>query len=433
MKKIFIYVMACFSILISCLSSCKKEQTSKPSIQITAPAPGQSFRVGDTILISAQISHDKNIQSASARLLNSNYIPVEPDQNISVSGTHPVVHFLYAVDDHFLATGNYYIEVSASDGTETTNEFVSIHITELPKLREGVFILRAAGNFSFNIDKADSLHNTVPAIQVSGDYSGACVYSVNHELFTIGKTTGAFNGFDLQTNTLLFSHPATSTIFPTFRNLYFAEDIIFVSYDDGNIKGYDKTGAQVYAVQQQGYFIPGVLFKNNLYVFAELYYPAFHQNKMGVFYLVSGAGKQESPVTINLANMYAPDQNHLLLFGNDSSSAQGKISLYTITGNGSNDLHSIPSGYLHSAVQVDSDHYFISHAGGIYLYDYSMNSLTPYVTGSPVYSMEYDDVNLELFAASGNHVNVYDVTTGLQKYVITSPDSVMDVKLLFNK
>lgn len=313
------------------------------------------------------------------------------------------------------------------------NEFIPVQIDDSPKVRLETYLLSSSNQFSFNVSKADSMHVPVLLIHATGDYSASAIYSSGHTLFTIANTTGSFNGFDLTNNALLFSKPSGFSTVPAFQNLFLADDIVYVSYYNGNIKGYDKTGSQKYEVLQSGYFIPDVLFKNEQYFFSEIYYSTLHENKLGVYYHVSGATKQECVLDMDIKNMFTLDDNHLLLFGNDTISEKGKIEIYNETGNGTILLHTIPTGLLKNVVQVDRTHYFVSHSGGIYLYSFSLNGLTPFVTGLPVYSLTYDDVDQELFACCGNVVRVYNSSTGVFQYNINTVDSVMDVRLLYNK
>ncbi len=389
--------------------------------------------VGDTIAVSANISDDKEITSITVRLLNSSYISVGNDYTIPVSTANYSLNIQFIIDNLNLSSGSYLVAVIASDGHSETNAFVTIYLNELQKERKGIYVMSASNSLSFNVSKLDSSNNLIQVINVTGDYSGSAIYSRNHELFTTGKIGGSFNSFNLNDNSLLWSKPPGSFPLPTFQSLFLRDDLIYVSYYDGNIKAYDKNGSIKYTVQQQGFFRPDVIYKNDQYLFSEIYYPGTGLNKIASFYLVTGIENQEHAIDIDLKNIYTLDQNRLLLFGNDLLSGQGKIETYTISGNGTSMLHLIPTGNLNRVVQIDNNHYFISHSDGIYLYDYTLNSLTPFVSGFHAYSLEYEDLYQELFACSGNQVHVYNSATGSFEYDVASADSVMDVQILYNK
>jgi hypothetical protein len=432
--KIFFEKQVLFLVIFCSTSfySCKKKDQVNPVVKINSPLSGQHFTVEDTIAVSATISDDEEITSVHVRLLNSAYASVGNDLIIPVSSNSYSLNVPYIIDNLFLETGNYLIAVIASDGHSETNAYVNIIVNELPKERKGIYLFSSSDSSSFKISRLDSANNPVNLINVSGDYSGSAIYSSNHELFTLGKLTGALNAFNLDNNSLLWSKPVISPL-AGYQDLFFSNDRVYVSYLDGNIRGYDKNGALKYSVQQQGFFIPGIMYKNDQFLFAEIYYPSTSLKKIGGFYLVTGIASQEKTIDIDLKNMYSLDANRLLLFGNDLTSGQGQIEIYNISGNGTNSLHSIPTGSLNDVVQVDNNHYFISHSDGIYLYDYSLNSLTPFTTGFSVYLLEYDDVNQQLFACSGNQVRVYDSVNGSFQFILTSVDTVLDVRILYNK
>ncbi len=421
-------------LFISCIIiSCRKNEEGNIVIDIKGPMSGQQFNPGDTFPVIAAITSNRPLVSATVQLLNSNYIPVATAVNLPLSNTHENLQLNYVADNLFLATGNYILIVTASDDHEETNAFVTVHATELPKERKAIYLLSASGSLGFDVATIDSTHAIHAAFNVNGDYGGSAIYSMQHRLFTIGKKFGNFNAYNLTSNALSFSHPPATPGVPYFQRIFLKNDLVYVSYYDGNIKGYDYSYTQRYGVRQPVSFIPDMIFKNDRYFFAELFYPSAHQTKIGVFDRNMGAEKQEAILDIKIVGMFTIDDTHLLLFGNDSTTGIGKIKIFNITGNGTNEIHTMPSGMMNNVIQYDDTHFLVSYSNGIYMYDYNLNGLTPYVTGLPVYSLTYDDVNDELFACSGNQIHVYNAATASEKYFVVNADSVLDVRLLFNK
>jgi hypothetical protein len=232
--------------------SCKKEDTVGPVIKINKPSSGQHFTVGDTIFVSANISDNEQISSVTVKLLSSNYISVGHDISVKVPSNNSLINVHYIIEDLNLLSGNYIMAVVASDGHNSTNAYVTIHLTELPRVRKAVYLLTATNNSSFRVSALDSMHTLSQVINVNGDYSGSAIYSIQHQLYTLGSITGALNSFDLELYTSLWTHPPVSPVVPTFRNLFFSGDIVYVSYYDGNILGFDQSGNQNYSVDQQG-------------------------------------------------------------------------------------------------------------------------------------------------------------------------------------
>ncbi len=431
MKKVKFFIF-CVTI-VTYFSACKKNDDINPVVKINNPVSGQHFIVGDTIHVSADISDDNEITSITVRLLNLSYISVGSDYTIPVSAANYTLNIQFIIDNLNLPSGNYFIAVIATDGHSETNSFVTIYLNELQKEKKGIYIMSASNSSSFNVSKLDSSNNPIPVISITGDYSGSAIYSRNHELFTLGKITGSFNAFNLDDYSLSWTKPAVSFSIPTFQNLFFLDDLVYVSYYDGNIKAFDKNGLVKYTVQQQGFFRPGVIYKNDQYFFSEIYYSGTDLTKIASFYLVTGVENLERTIDIDLKNICTLDQDRLLLFGNDLITGQGKIETYSISGNGTSLQHVIPTGSLSHVVQVDNSHYFISHSDGIYSFNYSLGSLIPFVSGFHAYSLEYDELNQELFACSGDQIHVYNSASGSFEYNIVSGDSVMDVRILYNK
>lgn len=418
-------------ILLLLFNTCRKKENAEPQITITSPASGKIFIPGDTIKVEADISDDGILASVTLKLLNAAYTPVDHQESFSINSSSYHLSYEYVIENIYLETGNYFITLSTTDGDNNINEFRSITIQGIPKTRKAVYALTQSNTSNIKVSKLDSANQLVHQFDVLGDYSGSAISSMFKELNVAGKITGAINQFDLVSNSLLFSEPAYNAMLPSFQNLFFSNELTFVSYYDGRIKAFDKNGHVQFNSAQPVYYRPGALCVNDKYVFAEAYYAGPGENRLVVINYPSGVVKQENNAGLDIASMISKEDNELIIFGNKNG--DGKIYQYHVLSNGINDFHTLFSNTVYSAVAIDNDRYAIATANGLYSYQESNNNLIPVDLSEPVYSLEYDEVNGILFVNAGRKIKEYAFPDAAVLNTVICGDSLLDIRIQYNK
>ncbi|MCX6275304.1 MAG: Ig-like domain-containing protein [Bacteroidetes bacterium] len=411
--------------------SCKKKENAEPKITITSPESGKVYIPGDTIRVEADISDDGVLESVTLKLLNAAYTPVDHQESFSINSSSYHLSYEYVIENIYLETGNYFITLSTSDADNDENEFRSIFIQGIPKTRKAIYVLTQTDTSHIEVNKLDSANQLVLQFDVSGDYSGSAISSRFKELNVAGKITGAINKFDLISNSLLFYEPAYNAMIPSFQNLFFTNELTFVSYYDGRIKAFDKNGQVQFNSAQPVYYRPGALCVNDKYVFAEAYYAGPGENRLVVLNYPSGIVKQEYNAGLDIASMISKEDNELIIFGNKNG--DGKIYQYHVLSNGTNDFHTLFSNTIYSVVAIDNDRYAIATANGLYSYQESSNNLIPVDLSEPAYSLEYDEVNGILFVNAGRKIKEYAFPDAVVLNTVISGDSLLDIRIQYNK
>ena len=86
------------------------------------------------------------------------------------------------------------------------------------------------------------------------------------------------------------------------------------------------------------------------------------------------------------------------------------------------------------ALKIDSDTYLLGHSNGtIYKYQYSIGSVTAYLTGYTAVKMKYDDVNNKLYVVEANRVSSFDYGTTVLSNSVNSLENILDIHLLYNR
>jgi hypothetical protein len=413
-------------------TSCKKKDNNPAEIIITSPYSGAVFTAGDTIPVAATLTDDGALGNLSIKLLNSSYTPVDHQQQLALNDlTSYNLNEYYIIDNLFLESGNYYIGITVSDGNEDANEYRSIVIHALPKIRKDVYFLTRPDTINVNVVELDSIGQLITRFNIPGDYAESAMNSRWNELMVCGYRYGYFNQFDLENYTTISSEPAYNGSGPSFQDIFFYNNLTFVSYYDGRIRAFDRLGAVKYNSAQPVAYQPGTLCANSKYVFAEAFYPGSGERKLVVINYPSGIVRDENNLGASVSSIISTAENEIMIFGN--SNGDGKIFSYHVLDNDADDLHTLPGVTIYGAVAIDSDNYAVATENGLYSYQVSINNLIPMDLNRPCYAIEYDEVNGILFAASGKEVRQYAFPTPQVLSTVVCQDSVLDIRLLFNK
>jgi hypothetical protein len=418
--------------LLGLFASCRKLDNDPAVITILSPIAGTGFIPGDTIPVEATMTDDGVLGTVSIKLLNSSYTPVCHLENYALNDLDSyTLSQKYVIDNLYLESGDYYLTVSVSDGEEDANEYRLIVINELPKTREGVYFITRPDTMNVHVFELDSLGQLINRLTIPGDYSESAINSRYHELIVSGYQNGYYNQYDLETYTNVFSEPPYNGGGPSFENLFFYDNITYVSYYDGRIRGFDRFGAIKYNSAQPVYYLPGTLCVNFKYVFAEAFYPGQSETRVVVINNPSGVARQEYNLDADISTILSTGENEVMIFGNKNG--DGKIYSYHVLNNDVDDLHTMTGIRIYGAVMIDSDNYALATQNGLYSFQVSNNNLIPVDVTAPSYAIEYDVVNGILFSASGNQVRQYAFPQPQVVNTTTSPDSVMDIRILYNK
>ena len=114
------------------MTSCreKEDDVSPPVVKVVEPYEGQVFAYGDTIFIRANISHIRNITFIKVGLVNGNQTPVLPMLNSEMSDADFFLVGYLVLDDVYMESGQYAVQIKVSDAYASWNTWVDIQYIE---------------------------------------------------------------------------------------------------------------------------------------------------------------------------------------------------------------------------------------------------------------------------------------------------------------
>ncbi len=179
--------------------SCKKDKDeTKPTIIVTAPSYLQQINAVDNVQIIATISDDRNIERVTVSLRDDNDIVVLSTITKKPNTKDYYLNIFYEMDNIHMLSGEYYFDISASDGENTTHKYITVFVNDVVKVREGMFVISNSGSMS-DIYYLDNTYNASSYVSVSGDYLGAAVNSYDQQLLHVSSIFGSLTSINLKT------------------------------------------------------------------------------------------------------------------------------------------------------------------------------------------------------------------------------------------
>lgn len=409
--------------------SCKKDKDAVPPvISVLSPRDNNSFSVFDTLEVNADISDDSQLASVSIQLMNENLTPALSLSRKTVSGKNYSLRADYIIYDSRLLSGIYYLRVTASDGENETKEYVKLYISESASSSQGIFIISTPGTV-VNVSFLDSALNAQPFITRYCDYTASCVSSKNQYINLLGEVICGLNSFRIKDKVSQWDEPAMGSS-TYFTHLDFYNEISYVSYYGGNIRGFDKNGAtQFSAVSNAGYY-PLKTFLHNTYLLVEEREKSGPGKRISVFYS-TGSYRQSVSLPADVVAFAGKDDDNVFLFGNEG--AQGKILLYKISGNTLWSPYPYTMANFKDAVQINSNTFLVALPDAVYKYNYSPVNFVEFIQQAGVEKLCYDEVNNIVLASAGAMLGFYHAGSGQQLNAYTHSQPIRNFHLLYNK
>ncbi len=428
--------IAIFCIVLG-LYSCKKDSSPDyPSVQISSPYSLATFNVPGTIYVTGHVTEAKTLTSVSVYIANNQNIPVEQTVPITITSNNMDFSCSYTLNDIHLASGQYYLTVAASNGTNIGTAFQKIYIDAVPTKRIAVYAI-TRNNAGVNAMKIDSVFHSSLAFTVSGDYSSSDINSYYQQLYIAGHDSGNVNVYTVPNVASNWSIAGTSSPTPFFTNVYCNNDDEYISYyNDASVKCYNhKGGIQSIYNAFSGYY-PIKTFTCGGFLIMEEKSTSSSQELLGTFYQETTAPYQQATLPGPVIAMYGYDNYTIFVFGNNTSGG-GYMELYNFSSNTFTPVSLTTTAQLLSVAQVTSNTYLMSFNNGtMYQYGYNINGMVvPYINGITASTVRYDSISNQVIVSFGKILNEYNYSFSSPSFITstTVPDSIRDLRILYNK
>lgn len=410
--------------------SCKKDKdNTAPQISVESPAENASYDVFENIAVKAQVTDESTLSFVSIKLLKTDLVPVLPTITLSPDGNTYALYHIYPLDDIHLSTGIYYLQIKASDGENEASAYIKLNIGEVPLQRTGVVLVSTPTGNSVDVAVMDNAYQINPKWTLQSDYAGSAASSYYQYLGILPAYNGDFTAFDLSNGSSMWSVSTPGN----FEGLGFSDEVMYVCYHSGQVLGFDHNGGQVYSAYSYTNWYPEKCFGHGEMLLVQEQFVSSSTKKLSAYYKATGENSNRGfTMNFDIVAMGEKDADNVFLFVNENNN--GRILLMETGGQsyGYWEPHTLSSGLIYAAAQVDGDNYIIAHASGLLWYRYSNNSLTTFaaVTAQDV---EYDLVYNQVIAAVGSEIKTFAYPGGQLIGSATHTSAVRDMHILYNK
>jgi len=382
----------------------------------------------DTVKVLATITDDNNIETVKVSLKNNNDIVVLSTVTKNPNQKEYQLNIAYLFDDIHLASGQYYFDVSASDGENLTHSFIEISLNETPKLREGILVVSNTGSSS-DITILDNNYTGSFLMNIAGDYLGSEVNSYDQQLIHASSSNGGVTSVDFNTFTTKWA-VLSSTPFKAFL---YNDRHVFLGLDNSTFKGYDRFGMNNFnGATNSNSYVESALIHEDYYYVTEQKLIATSNVSLVLYWKGSGVEAQQVAINEDVVGIFSKSANQIVLLTNDVSQ-NGKVVFYDITSGLKSSPFLINIGKIDDCIEMSNGVYLVAASGNLTLVNVNNFTTLLYLNGVIANKLKYDELTNELFVINGNVVNIYNYSSKSIKGMYTHPNNILNLNFWYNK
>lgn len=418
------YIFLTISALLF-LTGCKKENDTFPRVSILSVNQGGSYDFGDTIIVRASIE-DRDGPIILSLLQGNSPFSLPSETFSQVGNTYT---FLLFVTDKYFETGNYDIRVSAFNGENRSSGFKNIHIDGLEKAYRGISYI-TTGTAGSTLFKQDSVGNIINRPFTQYKYKKLVSDSRNASLISLPETVGSVQGFDFEDLTRDYESILSPLNSLEYQNLFIEDDEVYLIVKDGRVMSVSENGQISPRITLAEVFLPQLI--------------AFNDDQLLMSVKKQGTSLHDL-VLIRRANNFILQQLPITSVPIDMAHADGDIYFLTYLKNGNavvaefntqsgliTEKYSI-NGEVPQALQVAGSLSYLATDQSVYSFPTNSFQFPSQVFSFGVMDFDYDDVNNELYFASGKNLWKTPVGNSQNQYVAATADSIVSISIMFNK
>lgn len=423
----YIYLFIC-TITYSCS---KDEDTSVPQIIINDPYEFMNFNVLDTVQIRANIYDDKILKSIEIEIVNTNYLPISNKIIIQPNTNDIFIYEEIAIDDIHIKSGTYYLKIRAFDGTNEKHLFRAINITGTKRVFKGIITINKNNETSHSVFSIDSTQKQLFTYDRAFNFS-----AINHDfqqLYLCGKVNGKLKAYNLTDNSVAWeieadNNPPT----PSFENLYFNNNILYLSGYQSYITGFNRFSSIVYTSATTNNYYPIKTLKTDNLLIVEEKNKTSDLRNLSLYFTPTGSLKNSIYLSFSINSMFIKDYNEIILFGNNQQN-QAVLFWFDTDNQTFYSPHSLPKEFMNDVVKIDHNNYLISTISNIYWYQLQNNSLSVLINNINAKHIDYEDISQTIVISSNNKLLYYNFPSAIKTGETIMQTQITDFQLNYNQ
>jgi hypothetical protein len=401
-RTVKIELLLCIGLFI--FMSCKKDvDEDSPKILLSSPIENANFTVGEFIGITGKVTDNFGIEYVKISLLDANFISVLDGSTFYPNKKEFFINYSFEINNLHLLSGNYYINIRASDGKNDKNVFVKINLFEVPLELKKIFTINSNG-----IDSISN-SNSFPVYTFLNDYKNAIVNQYNNQLVFCGEFSGdliALNGQTTSQDWMVENEGVFGSAYFTILANDVKNNRYTVGLSTGFVNTYNQYGTMVSQFSiHQNFIAENIFFAGDKILVQEA--PIGSGNKNLSIYFNGGSLNGSQVINGDILEVSKLDEENYFVFVQETDKL--RIYILNISDNTLSFYYdAFPDGEVKDVEVIDDYTFFLSHQDRIYRYTYGGSGLTIFKEGPNYNLLVFEKVGNVLYSSNGNNIEIFD-------------------------
>lgn len=415
-------------LIIIFLHACKDTwDYSPPVIHVFQPQAGYSLNVPDTLLIKGEVQDDRIIRSVTVALLNQDKIPVAAPRYFYPESSYFKLNTSLIIADKTLKSGSYNLAVTASDGYQVKNSYVTLSVNETPYTLLGYLAVTAPLSFISAINIMDIAFKTDTTIIFPKTFRASGINNLWDQFYFVSEIPGVIHTFSTDSWELLRQYAAAPPR-PEFTGLWIDGQTIFSTLN-GDAGILNRYGDLILRSPPMSSKSMQNIAADDKFIYAEHVSLDGAETELTVFYRVTGMLRVQLLIKQDIACLI-PYKGKVLLLAN--APGQGIISDYDPGSMKLTELLRLNQVKIISAIKIDDQFFIILTDTKVLLYDNVNNKVSDYMNSAYLFG-RFDSVNKYLYLVNGQVLDVIYLQTSALLHQEVFDNKIVDFHIIYNK
>ncbi|MES2836798.1 MAG: hypothetical protein V4667_04705 [Bacteroidota bacterium] len=423
-----------FSVLVSIsfFFACKKKKDEElPKIEIVSPSIGDKYNDNNDVDFTINVSDNLIIENIKVNLVDADKRAVSSTlTEFPKQKKYEWKSYVTIDASKINASGTYYLNFVANDGTNIESVYLPVYITETLLHKKAIYIITNEFAKGAEIQKLDSVNNLSVFTRLTGDYLGAAIDNKYKRVYTCGNYEGPLQAIDTRNASRLWKLDTPLNNSKYFSAISASSGMVYVGFYEGFFQGFNEKGERFFSTKntEDVNYFPEKFFRstNNIVTFER--HKGENKKRLKSYYL-SGNAHQEMYIDFEPIAILAKEANTCFVLANKDEKAN--LYVYDIEAN-SYYNPTLISGKIICAAKAENKVVYCDGTS-ILVYDDATNSLTLLKNNFVAEKLEYDITTNELIALQKGVVYLIDFANGSTKKSIAVNSNASDILLQLSK
>ena len=417
--------------LLLVLMACQKDQDElPPEIDFLAPIAQSRFQVLESVQLEATIRDNKKLKSISLRLIRSaDRRQVLETKSYQVSGKSFSLSDTFFLNDSLLEAGDYYFELSVSDGENEIAAFKTIRIASLPKRRLGVLVHTETANGSklylFNQQGQKTLFT------LSEKPLKVAFNAYDQHYWVLPQNSKELKAYSIKEQRQLISFREFSPSSDPFQDAYLFERQLFYTFNGGAVQRINAAFSKRTLIQADQQIQFGSIAAAKTYLLHEERQVNGNNPQLKITFSSSGGTYGSIPLSHPIQDIAFHRKDEALLLEQAGNSVQ--LSLCDAANISKRNLSSLNGQQAKQLVVQNERFTFVVTNRAVYRFDSQLEQMLLYLNVANVGAACLDPLNDRLLLAVGSELREYQLSNAQLVAQQSFPETIDQLTVWYNR